>query len=64
MASIQDVDIFAELRSLPVFAELARDVVAELAASAVQRRVNAGVALVEQGKTSTALSCPLSRRAS
>ncbi len=38
-----------ELRALPSLAELPRETLAELATSAVQRRVHAGVTLVEQG---------------
>ena len=49
MASQTDLDLTAELRLVPAFADLSREAIVELAASAAQRRVHAGVALIEQG---------------
>jgi CRP-like cAMP-binding protein len=42
-----------ELRAVPAFAELSREMIAELGASSVQRRVHAGVTLIEQGAMAT-----------
>ena len=44
-----------ELQAVPALADLPREMVCELAASATQRRVHAGVLLVEQGTLSTHL---------
>jgi CRP-like cAMP-binding protein len=44
-----EVDPLEELRGVAAFAELPREMLAELAASATQRRVLAGVSLIEQG---------------
>jgi CRP-like cAMP-binding protein len=56
MASTSDLDVFAELRSLPGLAELPREVVLDLAAAASQRREHAGSPLVHQGKVSPAFA--------
>jgi CRP-like cAMP-binding protein len=44
-----ELEAVAELRAVAAFSELPRDLLAELGATAVQRRVHAGVTLVEQG---------------
>jgi CRP-like cAMP-binding protein len=44
-----------ELRAVPLFAELSREAIAELGATATQRRVHAGETLVEQGSMATHL---------
>jgi CRP-like cAMP-binding protein len=44
-----------ELRAVPALAEVPREVLAELALTAVQHRVHAGVTLVEQGAQATHL---------
>jgi CRP-like cAMP-binding protein len=44
-----------ELRAVAVFAELSRDQLVELAATSVQRRVQAGGSLVEQGSVASHL---------
>lgn len=50
-----DLDIHAELRLIPPFSELTKEAFGELAGAAQQRRVHAGVALVEQGTASPAM---------
>jgi CRP-like cAMP-binding protein len=52
MASQTDLDLLAELRLLPMFADVSREAIVELAGAAAQRRVHAGVPLVEQGVAS------------
>jgi CRP-like cAMP-binding protein len=49
MAQLPDLDIFDELRAVPGFSDLSRELLVEIAATASQRRVQAGVTLVEQG---------------
>jgi CRP-like cAMP-binding protein len=44
-----------ELRAVPALAELPREMLAELASSALQHRLRAGVSLVEQGATAAHL---------
>jgi CRP-like cAMP-binding protein len=44
-----------ELRAVPMFAELSREMLAELGTAATQRRVHAGVTLIEQGTMATQL---------
>jgi CRP-like cAMP-binding protein len=51
-----EFDAESELRAVPALAELPRDMLAEVASSAVQHRLRAGVALVEQGSTATHLA--------
>jgi CRP-like cAMP-binding protein len=55
MASDTDLDLDAEFRQLAAWADVSKEALAELAASATQRRVHAGTALVEQGVPSQAL---------
>jgi CRP-like cAMP-binding protein len=55
MAVHTDLVAHEELRAVPGLAELPREVLVELGASAVQRRVHAGVPLVEQGSTASHL---------
>jgi len=50
-----DLDIHAELRLVPPFAELSKEAFGELAGAAQQRRVHAGTTLVEQGAASPAM---------
>jgi CRP-like cAMP-binding protein len=42
-----------ELRAVPMLAELSREMLAELGATSTQRRVHAGVTLIEQGALAT-----------
>jgi CRP-like cAMP-binding protein len=53
--STNDLDIATELRQVPGLTELGKDALAELTLSAVQRRVHAGVSIVDQGVASPAL---------
>jgi signal-transduction protein with cAMP-binding, CBS, and nucleotidyltransferase domain len=55
MANQPELDIHAELRLIPPFAELSKEALVELAAAAQQRRVHAGTTLVEQGSPSPAM---------
>ena len=55
MASQNDLDLLAELRLVPTFVELSKEAHAELASAAAQRRVHAGVVLIEQGVPSAAM---------
>lgn len=55
MPSLPDLDAFDELRAVAGFGELSREVLGELAAVATQRRVLAGVTLVEQGTLASSL---------
>jgi len=55
MAGQADLLAQDELRAVPALAEVPREVLAELALTAVQHRVHAGVTLVEQGATATHL---------
>ncbi|HEY8041663.1 MAG TPA: Crp/Fnr family transcriptional regulator [Polyangiaceae bacterium] len=55
MPTHADLEPHEELHAVPALAELPRETLAELAASAVQRRVLSGVTLVEQGATATHL---------
>jgi CRP-like cAMP-binding protein len=50
-----DLEVQEELRAVGALAELPRELLAELAATASQRRVHSGVTLVEQGSTATHL---------
>lgn len=45
----QDLEIAEELRALPAFSELSKELLAELASAAVQHRMHAGVTLLDQG---------------
>lgn len=49
MAVQSDLEAHQELRAIPALAELPRDTLGELGATASQRRVHSGVTLVEQG---------------
>jgi CRP-like cAMP-binding protein len=44
-----DLEAQDELQAVPAFAELSREVIAELTMSSTQRRVHAGVTIIEQG---------------
>ena len=55
MASQTDLDLATELRLLPTFADVSREAIVELAAAASQRRVHAGVSIVDQGVASAGL---------
>ncbi len=55
MVTLPDLDIPEELRAVAGFSELSRDLLAEVASAASQRRVLAGVTLVEQGSVATSL---------
>jgi CRP-like cAMP-binding protein len=50
-----DLDITTELRQIPSFAEVGKDALTELAAASSQRRVHAGISLVDQGVPSQSL---------
>ena len=54
-AQTTDLDIATELRQIPSFAEVGKDALTELAAAASQRRVHAGLPLVDQGVPSQSL---------
>jgi CRP/FNR family transcriptional regulator, cyclic AMP receptor protein len=51
-----EFDVESELRAIPALAELPREMLVEVAASAIQQRLRAGVVLVEQGATATHLA--------
>jgi CRP-like cAMP-binding protein len=55
MGGHTDLVALEELRAVPGLAEVPREVLAELALTAVQHRVHAGVTLVEQGATASHL---------
>ncbi len=55
MTPLPDLDIPEELRAVAGFSELSRDLLAEIAAASSQRRVLAGVTLIEQGMAATSL---------
>jgi CRP-like cAMP-binding protein len=55
MASQNDLDLLAELRLIPTFSELSKEALVELVAAAAQRRVHAGMVLIEQGVPSAAM---------
>ena len=55
MGGHTDLVAHEELRAVPALADVPRDVLAELAATAVQHRVHAGVTLIEQGAVATHL---------
>jgi CRP-like cAMP-binding protein len=55
MSSHVDLEVHDELRAVPALAELPRELLAELCATSIQRRVHAGATLVEQGSISTHL---------
>jgi CRP-like cAMP-binding protein len=50
-----DLDILGELRQLAAFSEVGKEAIAELAVACSQRRVHAGLPLVDQGVASQAL---------
>jgi CRP-like cAMP-binding protein len=54
-AQTTDLDIATELRQIPSLAEVGKDAITELAAAASQRRVHAGMPLVDQGAVSNSL---------
>jgi CRP-like cAMP-binding protein len=54
-AQTTDLDITTELRQVASFAEVAKEALAELAAASTQRRVAAGMSLVDQGVPSQSL---------
>jgi CRP-like cAMP-binding protein len=55
MAVQSDLTPQDELRAVPAFVELPRETISELGAAATQRRVHAGMALIEQGTVATHL---------
>ena len=55
MQSQSELEPPEELRAVPTLAELPRETLMELGATASQRRVHAGVTLIEQGATATHL---------
>lgn len=55
MGGQTDLEAPDELRAVPMLAELPRDILAELASTSQQRRVHAGMVLVEQAATATHL---------
>jgi CRP-like cAMP-binding protein len=55
MSGHSELEAQEELRAVGAFAELPREVLAELGATASQRRVHAGVTLIDQGATATHL---------
>jgi CRP-like cAMP-binding protein len=55
MAVHTDLVAHDEVRAVPALAELPREVLVDLCVASAQRRVHAGVALVEQGATATHL---------
>jgi CRP-like cAMP-binding protein len=55
-STTNDLDIAHELRQVGAFAELGKDALAELALASTQRRVHAGLAIVDQGVASPALT--------
>jgi CRP-like cAMP-binding protein len=54
-AQTTDLDVTTELRQIPSLAEVSKDALTELAAAASQRRVHAGLSLVDQGVPSQSL---------
>jgi CRP-like cAMP-binding protein len=52
----QDLEVAEELRQFGAFAELPRELLAELSQAATQQRVHAGVTIAEQGHTSPTLT--------
>ena len=55
MAVQSDLTPQDELRAVPAFVELPRETISELGAAATQRRVHAGVTLIDQGSVATHL---------
>jgi CRP-like cAMP-binding protein len=55
MPPSSELDLFTELRAAPVFAEMPRDALVDLAAAMQQLRVHANTPLVEQGTVATSL---------
>ena len=55
MPAQSELEAVVELRAVGAFAELPRELLAELAATATQRRVHAGVTLIEQGSSAKQL---------
>jgi CRP-like cAMP-binding protein len=55
MAQLPDLDIYDELRTVPGFSDLSRELLVEIAAAATQRRVLAGATLVEHGAVASTL---------
>jgi len=55
MGGHTDLQTLDELRAVPALAELPREVLLELGAMSVQRRLHAGVTLVDQGSLATHL---------
>jgi len=54
-AQTTDLDVITELRQIPSLAEVSKDALTELAAASSQRRVHAGLSLVDQGVPSQSL---------
>jgi CRP-like cAMP-binding protein len=55
MAALPDLDVFDELRSVAGFCDLSRELLIEVSGAVAQRRVLAGVTLVEQGAVAASL---------
>src|ERR1700733_10331911 len=55
-AQTTDLDIATELRQIPSLADVGKDALGELAAAASQRRVHAGLTIVDQGVQSQSLT--------
>jgi CRP/FNR family transcriptional regulator, cyclic AMP receptor protein len=57
-----DLEIVQELRLVPAFGELAKDLLHEIAAACSQRRVHAGTTLVEQGASAQVIGLDILAR--
>jgi CRP-like cAMP-binding protein len=62
MPAQSDLEIAQELRLVPPFAELAKELIHEIAAACSQRRVHAGTTLVEQGASAAVIGLDILAR--